>query len=215
MEVLRSNTEMLMTVLDVLVHDPLYKWALSPDDKQKRQPTEGTVALVAGTGEGGGVAASGVGGAGGGGLRPSASAFNAAQGQGRISRSTSGSADGAGAAGGGGAGGDEQQIAAVAQDSLPPVALGPAAPAASDISGNVEAQRILFQLKAKLQGTEDDDSLSVRGQVNKLIHEARDPKFLCTIYHGSVLVLSFALHEIILVSSLMLLCCVCRWVPWV
>jgi phosphatidylinositol kinase/protein kinase (PI-3 family) len=40
MRVLRANEEMLLTVLQVFVHDPLYKWALSPQQIDRLRPTE-------------------------------------------------------------------------------------------------------------------------------------------------------------------------------
>eukprot|EP00472_Partenskyella_glossopodia_P011822 CAMPEP_0197537620 /NCGR_PEP_ID=MMETSP1318-20131121/57423_1 /TAXON_ID=552666 /ORGANISM="Partenskyella glossopodia, Strain RCC365" /LENGTH=353 /DNA_ID=CAMNT_0043095827 /DNA_START=274 /DNA_END=1335 /DNA_ORIENTATION=- len=40
MRVLRDNKEMLLTVLEVFLHDPLYKWALSPEKMHKLRPKE-------------------------------------------------------------------------------------------------------------------------------------------------------------------------------
>ncbi len=40
MKVLRDNEEMLMTLLAVLVHDPLYTWALSPEKVHRLRVAE-------------------------------------------------------------------------------------------------------------------------------------------------------------------------------
>ncbi len=40
MRVLRQNEEMLLTVLEVFVHDPLYKWALSPHQMDRLRPID-------------------------------------------------------------------------------------------------------------------------------------------------------------------------------
>ncbi|RZF43814.1 hypothetical protein LSTR_LSTR006355 [Laodelphax striatellus] len=51
---------------------------------------------------------------------------------------------------------------------------------------NEWAERVLFRLKQKLQGTEGNgaESASIEGQVQWLIQEARDPFNLCQIFHG-------------------------------
>lgn len=46
------------------------------------------------------------------------------------------------------------------------------------------AERVLLRLEQKLQGIEDGVQLSVSGQVNLLIQEARDPKNLSRLFHG-------------------------------
>ena len=46
------------------------------------------------------------------------------------------------------------------------------------------AERVLVRLRQKLDGIEDGTSLSVKGQVNHLIREARDPKNLCRLFPG-------------------------------
>lgn len=38
LEVLRKNTEIILTILEVLLYDPLYSWTLSADRVQKVQP---------------------------------------------------------------------------------------------------------------------------------------------------------------------------------
>lgn len=36
-QVLRAHRDSLLTVLEVLIHDPLYKWAITPITAQRRQ----------------------------------------------------------------------------------------------------------------------------------------------------------------------------------
>ena len=45
-----------------------------------------------------------------------------------------------------------------------------------ETSVNKMAERVLVRLRQKLDGLEDGTLLSVKGQVNHLIREARDPK---------------------------------------
>ena len=47
-----------------------------------------------------------------------------------------------------------------------------------------ETQRILMRAKAKLQGLEYGEPLSIQGQVNQLINEAKDPERLAFLYPG-------------------------------
>jgi ataxia telangiectasia mutated family protein len=51
-------------------------------------------------------------------------------------------------------------------------------------SVNKMAERVLVRLRQKLDGVEDGTLLSVKGQVNHLIREARDPKNLCRLFPG-------------------------------
>jgi ataxia telangiectasia mutated family protein len=51
-------------------------------------------------------------------------------------------------------------------------------------SVNKMAERVLVRLRQKLDGVEDGTLLSVKGQVNHLIREARDPKNLCRLFSG-------------------------------
>ena len=53
-----------------------------------------------------------------------------------------------------------------------------------DSSVNKMAERVLVRLKQKLDGIEDGTLLSIKGQVNHLIREARDPKNLCRLFPG-------------------------------
>ena len=58
--------------------------------------------------------------------------------------------------------------------------------ATDDTQENVNkvAERVLLRLQNKLQGVEDGVQLSVSGQVNHLIQEARDPNNLCRLFPG-------------------------------
>eukprot|EP01050_Picozoa_sp_SAG11_P031223 SAG11_NODE_9606_length_896_cov_1.664994_2_plen_71_part_00 len=47
-----------------------------------------------------------------------------------------------------------------------------------------QAARVLERLKQKLTGVEGSDPLSVKGQVKRLLNEARDPNRLAGLYHG-------------------------------
>lgn len=49
---------------------------------------------------------------------------------------------------------------------------------------NKLAERVLIRLHQKLRGIEDGVKLSVPGQVNHLIQEARDPKNLSRLFPG-------------------------------
>ncbi|XP_041351980.1 serine-protein kinase ATM-like isoform X2 [Gigantopelta aegis] len=49
---------------------------------------------------------------------------------------------------------------------------------------NKVAERVLLRLQQKLQGVEDGIQLSIMGQVNYIIQEARDPKNLCKLFPG-------------------------------
>ena len=49
---------------------------------------------------------------------------------------------------------------------------------------NKLAERVLLRLHQKLQGVEDGIQLSLSGQVNHLIQEARNPKNLARLFSG-------------------------------
>lgn len=49
---------------------------------------------------------------------------------------------------------------------------------------NKVAERVLLRLRQKLQGVEGGVQLSVVGQVNQLIQEARDPLNLSKLFAG-------------------------------
>lgn len=40
MEVLRSNAQTIVTILEVLLYDPLYSWSVTPAEANKRQTDE-------------------------------------------------------------------------------------------------------------------------------------------------------------------------------
>jgi ataxia telangiectasia mutated family protein len=44
--VLRASKDSLLTVVEVFIHDPLYKWALTPTDAARRQHDGATAAEV-------------------------------------------------------------------------------------------------------------------------------------------------------------------------
>ncbi len=113
MRVLRSNKASLMTILEVLVHDPLYNWSMTPEKARRIQRGE---------------------------------------------------------------------------KALPP----PPANGASDTNGDKDdkrdvnklAVRCLRRVSQKLEGFEEGHVMSVEGQVNSLILQARDPRNLHAIYYG-------------------------------
>ena len=49
---------------------------------------------------------------------------------------------------------------------------------------NKMAERVLLRLQEKLEGIEDGVPLSISGQVNHLIQEAKDPENLCLLFPG-------------------------------
>lgn len=100
MNLLRKNSSLIFTVLEVFIHDPLYKWALDPEKMLKVQKNE------------------------------------------------------------------ENQFQLKQK------------------KGNRNAEMILIRLNEKLQGYEDGEILSVKGQVNKLINQAKDPKSLSSMFSG-------------------------------
>ncbi|KAL5010879.1 hypothetical protein ScPMuIL_013184 [Solemya velum] len=122
MEVMHDNQEALLTILEVLLYDPLYAWTISPARafalQQRRDKN----------------------------VEPEASELNSTTGD----------------------------IMDMQSDGL------------TDAQENVNktAERALLRLQQKLQGIEDSIQLSVSGQVNLLIQEARDPKNLARLFPG-------------------------------
>ena len=102
---LRANQQALLTVFEVLMHDPLSSWVLSPTAAVRRQQDEAT--------------------------------------QGSITVDDN----------------DDSDV-------------------------NKDAQHTLLMLKRKLQGIDGGQSLSVEGQVNKLIVEAQSFENLWRMFHG-------------------------------
>ena len=46
MDVLRTHADAVGVVVDVFLHDPLYQWAMSPEQRGKRQQDGGSVKVV-------------------------------------------------------------------------------------------------------------------------------------------------------------------------
>ena len=116
MRVLRANKNALTTVVAVLVHDPILKWAVSPEraaERQREMEEEDEP-------------------------------------------------------GGGGETGRRRGEAAAA---LP-------------AEGNLDAERALMRVAAKLDGYEGSEIRSVAGQVQQLLQDAQDPDLLCALYPG-------------------------------
>ncbi|XP_060585424.1 serine-protein kinase ATM-like [Ruditapes philippinarum] len=125
MEVMRSNQEALLTILEVLLYDPLHVWTISPAkayalQRQRGREESGDTVDVANT---------------------TADIIDLAE------SSTSRNSE--------------------TQENL-----------------NKVAERVLLRLRQKLQGVEDGVQLSLSGQVNYLIQEARNPKNLARIFPG-------------------------------
>lgn len=109
MRVLRRNQDAILTVIGVLIHDPLHRWGVSPLRALKTQVEDNEagwrVPQAAGT--------------------------------------------------------------------------GPA-----EMTSSKEAERALLRVRQKLSQTEYGEALSVGGQVEILINEARDPERLCRMFPG-------------------------------
>lgn len=107
LSVMRTNKEALLTIIEVFIHDPLYKWALSPlKALQRQKETEDDL---------------------------------------------------------------ETTLEGSQQD---------------DYEGNKDAARALMRVKQKLDGYEEGEMRSVRGQVQQLMHDAVDPDRLCHMFPG-------------------------------
>ena len=111
MRVLRANKEELLTILEVLTHDPLYNWSMTPEKAYRIQH-----------------------------------GFEA----------------------------DTATRAAWARDSSDE----------NEKSNNVMAERVLMRVSQKLGGLEEGQVMSVAGQVNALIQQARDPERLSAVFVG-------------------------------
>ncbi|KAK9995769.1 hypothetical protein SO802_020455 [Lithocarpus litseifolius] len=106
LSVMRTNKEALLTIVEVFIHDPLYKWALSPLKALQRQKET------------------------------------------------------------------DDDIETILEDSQ------------DECEGNKDATRALMRVKQKLDGYEEGEMRSVRGQVQQLIQDAIDPERLCHMYPG-------------------------------
>ena len=113
MRVLREHREDIMTILEVLVHDPLYNWSMTPEKAFRMQH----------------------------GREP-----------------------------------DEKTKKKWAQQRQ---AEGP-----GNVRNNKMAERVLLRVVQKLNGMEDGHHLSIEGQVNTLIQQARDPDRLSRVFPG-------------------------------
>ena len=59
-----------------------------------------------------------------------------------------------------------------------------AEPAKTAAEGNLDAERALVRVAAKLDGYEGAELRSVAGQVQQLLQDAQDPDLLCALYPG-------------------------------
>jgi len=155
LRVLRAHALQIMTILEVVIHDPLYKWSLSPLQARQKQNTlpdyhndwqqqqlqqQQQVPQDQNNS-----------------LNSFAPATNATNGYGGMRANTAGFGTTAGGGGGGGS------------------------------FGRDAAQRTLRRVLQKLQGQEDPSSgepLSVEGQVDLLINEARSEDNLSRLFPG-------------------------------
>ncbi|KAK5640688.1 hypothetical protein RI129_009235 [Pyrocoelia pectoralis] len=113
LEMLRNNSETIVSILEVLLYDPLYTWTITPAEAYNRQLNE-----------------------------------------------------------------DQEQnyCGDSCNNSLQFI---------NEESVNITAERTLLRLRQKLQGiAEGGNHTSVEGQVQKLLHQARDPSNLCRLFHG-------------------------------
>jgi len=114
LRVLRANKNALTTVVAVLVHDPILKWAVSPERAAERQ-------------------------------REMEEEEEPGERRGAEAR---------------------------------------AEPAKTAAEGNLDAERALVRVAAKLDGYEGAELRSVAGQVQQLLQDAQDPDLLCALYPG-------------------------------
>lgn len=119
LSVLRNSQDALLTVLEVLLHDPLYKWSISFSDALKTQRVHG-----------------------------------------------------------------EEDGHGINDQSAMPTFEGRHQQGKKADSGNNEAMRVIFRLRQKLQGVEDGVAMSVTGQTNYLIEEARNEENLALLFQG-------------------------------
>jgi ataxia telangiectasia mutated family protein len=107
MRILRESKDEIMTILEVLVFDPLYNWSLTPEKAFRIQ---------------------------------------------------------------------------FGRD--PPARSAKAAKKSSEAESNKMAERVLMRVAQKLDGMEEGQLMSLEGQVNALIQQARDPARLCQLFVG-------------------------------
>ena len=165
--VLRRNKESLLTLIEVLIHDPILKWALSP--------------AMAARVQGGNAGAPATANGGGGGGRSRRGAATAGGGVSECAPTPGG---------GGGGGGDDDDMEEPGATNAGGYALvGPSTAAAGGgvpSVRNADAERALLRVRQKLDGTEDGESGArpVEAQVQQLLCDARDPDNLCLLFPG-------------------------------
>jgi ataxia telangiectasia mutated family protein len=158
LQVLRDHASSLLTILEVIIHDPLYKWKVSPLQARKRQAEnrdegdgegEGgrTAGIVAKTPVGGSGRATG----------KNTILLKAATAAAQIATTTTGI-------------GDSQDGEIRAQSTF----------------GRDAANRTIARIRNKLQGHEDPtgEPLGVEGQVEFVLCEAMSPQNLSKLFQG-------------------------------
>jgi phosphatidylinositol kinase/protein kinase (PI-3 family) len=181
LSVLRANSEALLTVCEVFMHDPLYRWTVSPlrkrqaaDDGDTTEGNNVSNAINLESEDGWSILN----------LDPSVGGDDVASlGLKRTKTQR--------------AGGSKRlklkskaDLANGATETAASVAAGTAeggmAGGGGQTKGNREADRALLRLRQKLSGYEDPNgtALSVPGQVNKVVKEAQDPELLSQMYYG-------------------------------
>jgi ataxia telangiectasia mutated family protein len=161
LRVLRAHAQPLMTILEVVIHDPLYKWSLSPIQARAKQAC---IDDQAGDGAAASAAAA------------AAAAASAASAAAAAAGGTKSRARGAGAGAGVGAVDETTTACATAED-------GRNADAGFALE---QAERTLWRIRSKLQGCEDPsgERLEVEGQVELVISLAKDPRNLAKLFGG-------------------------------
>ncbi|KAL1501124.1 hypothetical protein ABEB36_006509 [Hypothenemus hampei] len=109
MEVLRSNSQTILSILEVLLYDPLYYWVVTKNEANKRQIDESSRKCLT----------------------------------------------------------DD-----IDEDNK------------NEENKNINAERVLLRLGAKLQGCEDGKLRSIEYEVGNLIRQAMDPENHCVMFHG-------------------------------
>merc|ERR1712070_410037 len=176
MKVLRKNTQTLLTILDVCVHDPLHCWvATLPDNDRDNNDNNNNTdanALEAQDKSNPRRRSSGSSGSSGGGGSPNAS--NSINNNNNNSNNSNRS-------------NNKKNLSVSACESNS--SRGPGGPAfGQEINNNAAAERVLLRIKEKLGGYSNIDAgqtvMSVEGQVNLLIREATDVNNLSRLFGG-------------------------------
>ena len=165
LKVLRDNSSYLLTILEVIIHDPLYKWSLSPFEAQLKQAKQKEIA-------GGGEAP----------LKLSLTSpsptprKSSAKDGGSGSKSTGRERDR-----------PPTPVVQVSGDGPAPLNIETFTPGAQGPNfGKDAAERTLMKIRNKLRGFENPtgEALGVESHVDLLINEARNPFNLCKIFPG-------------------------------